>query len=133
MANHNSSRRGVHELAPEASLGAFIRTIIHDEMSAALDEKLPRHLEALRLPARGAELVESGWVNRKRAKEITGWSLRTIGRRIADGELAASGPRRDRIKRSDIDRMMAHRKGRIAAVSDEDEIAREADRLFGDK
>lgn len=133
MANPGPKRGGGGaDLAPEAQLGMFLRTVIHEEIGAALDERIPGYLASLRMPARPAGAVESVYITREQAAEITGYSLRTINRRIATAELAAYGARKDRIRRSDIDLMMARRPKRATALSDEDEASREVDRIMGE-
>lgn len=49
----------------------------------------------------------SGWVSRQKAAAITGFSKVTIDRLIRKGRLRAGGLRRDRIRRSDLGRLLA--------------------------
>ena len=112
----------------------LLRELIREELSALLDLKLSQHLSRQRLPALAAAEAPSAYVTRGQAAAITGYSLRTIARLIGRGELKACGPRRDRIKRFELDRMMAESPRRPPAGADPvDDVALEADRLLDDE
>lgn len=73
------------------------------------------------------------YVTRRQAAEISGYSLRTIGRLIQAGRLVASGPNLDRIKRFELDRMMdetAKRRGQGAVEQGDAEAQAMVDRIF---
>lgn len=89
-----------------------------------------------RLPPRAVEPVEHAYMTRAQVVAHTGYSKRTIERRIAEGVLHASGPRGDRIKRADVDRMMEADAAKGPARSDgsgDEEFETELDRLVNHK
>ncbi len=101
----------------------------------AIDDKLERILRGTApLPPRPAPPAEE-YVDRKQAAEITGYSPRTIYRLIHDGILVATGLRGNRIKRSDLDKMMAAvaKERGSAPVNEAEEISAEVDKLLNDE
>jgi len=141
-----SKRR--NELEDELSLEVVKRAatvFIQEQIDLALKERLPQLLrtgEARRPPqAAGGTTSDLGahYLTRQQVSQITGYSLRTITRLVDSGKLRACGPRRDRITRFEVDRMMAMRDGEGEGDDDPTpdpeaaDMAAEVDRLTGGK
>jgi hypothetical protein len=117
----------------EAQLGTLLKGAIGEVVEAAVAKVLPKALAAIRLPARPAE-PESAYVNRRKAATIMSYSPSTVGRLIAKGLLRASGTKRDRIARAEIDRFMAAAARREQVTIDEDAaLEAEARRIVDDE
>lgn len=51
--------------------------------------------------------ANDGYISREEAARITGYSSKTITRLVRAGKIQTYGPRRNRLRRSEIDAMMA--------------------------
>ena len=119
----------------KAMVQGWVKEAVREERDEA------ERLQQARRPPKAVEAVEIVYVNRAQAAARTGYSLRTIARRIADGVLPAYGPRADRIKLTDLERMMAgdateksQESPAPASASDEEAWAQaEVDRLLNDE
>lgn len=113
-----------------ASIEMLIRAIAREEVDARMRQELPRLPPA---PPPRAAAIEATYVTRKQASEITGYCRRTIDRLVADGKLPGYGPRLDRIKLSELHRMMADTRKRepVTHGDAEAEIKAEVARLLG--
>jgi hypothetical protein len=116
---------------------AFIR----EQIDLVLKERLPQLLrtgEARRppQPAGGtAEPIGEQYLSRQQVAHITGYSMRKIVRLIDSGKLRACGPRRDRITRFEVDRMMAMREDSEASndapVDEDADVTAAIDNVLG--
>lgn len=107
----------------------------------AIGAKLDRLLRATEdgdgpRPPKAAPVADE-YLTRRQAAKYAGYCDRTIGRMISEGKLAAVGLKRDRIKRSDVDRMMAEvaaQRGSASdsAASETDDVSAIVDRLIND-
>lgn len=110
-------------------MGALIR----DQVELALEKKLPQYLSTERRPPRAAggspaeQAPDDHYVTRAKAAEITGYSERTITRLIDSGKLKVCGPRRNRITRFEIDRMMEEKAERKRKGEPDVEVDADAD------
>jgi excisionase family DNA binding protein len=131
-----------HELEDALDLDLVKRAataFIREQIDAALKERLPQLLmragETRRppQPAGGAaEDLGPQYLTRQQVAQITGYSMRKIVRLIDSGKLRACGPRRDRITRFEVDRMMAMQDDCDAAAVDEDaDVTAAVDGVFG--
>lgn len=92
-----------------------IAGIVRKHVDRALEERLPELLQTDQ--RRGPQLaggpaptsLDPSYLSRQQVAQVTGYSSRTISRLIETGKLRACGPRRDRITRFEVDRMMAKR------------------------
>lgn len=129
----------------DGDIGRLLRELfgscIREQLDQALAEKLPQFLGEVRLSearrphrAAGPDAVAPEYLSRQQAAAVTGYSLRTITRLIDKGKLRACGPRRDRITRFEIERMMSliEEHGGEGGDSDDD-VAAEVDRLMDGK
>jgi excisionase family DNA binding protein len=115
-----------------------LRLYIDQKVEATVDARM-KELER-RAPRRAEELPSSDdekYMNRQQVAEMTGYCDRTIYRLIRERKLIATGLKRNRIKRSDVERMMAEaakeRANGTGPANEEDEIAAEAHRLLDDE
>jgi hypothetical protein len=127
-------KRDLEAMASVGGFGAQLEEVIRNGVKEGVRQALAEFALHDRMPPRPVEAVESVYVTRAQAARRTGYSLRTISRRIADGVLPAYGPRCDRIKVSDLDQMMTADVARKPQTpSEEDEIDAEVDRLLNDE
>jgi hypothetical protein len=113
----------------------IIKAMVREEVEARMKEVKAERLAAVqpRIPPRSAE-VEATYVTRKQASEIASYSRRTIDRLMADGKLPGYGPNRDRIKLSELHRMMAETARRECPKGEDTDavVNAEVDRLLND-
>jgi excisionase family DNA binding protein len=122
-----------------------IAGIVRKQVDLALKERLP---ELLRTDQRrGPQLaggpatspLDPSYLTRQQVAQVTGYSSRTIARLIDNGKLRACGPRRDRITRFEVDRMMAKRdeigaeETGVDPINPDADIDAEVERLTGGK
>lgn len=86
-------------------------------------------------PATPAQPQGAEWITRKEAARLTAYSIKTITRLIDRGELPVYGPNRDRIRREDLDRVMAaasrpSAESKPSGDDEQDEIERSVERAI---
>lgn len=121
------------------SIGRVIDWLVREHVQRAVREYLPQLIdEALRLqrlapPTSGQSHDE--YLTRREAARIAKLSPRTIARYIEAGKLRPSGPRRDRVTRSELDRFLqaegVEEATELGQESEDDGMSREVDRLMG--
>jgi excisionase family DNA binding protein len=102
-----SDRRVAHLLPPPLQ-DKLVTVMIPERWMHTVEDKLQRVEELLvtRSPPPPAP-ANDGYISREEAARVTGFSGKTIKRLEQAGKLRTYGPRRNRLKRSEVDAMMA--------------------------
>jgi excisionase family DNA binding protein len=96
------------ELPLSEALSKALAPIVADLVRRAIKSSPVRDGETRRAP-HATPVPESVYLTRQQVASYLGYSLRTVTRLIDSGKLRPCGPRRDRVTRSECDRMMATR------------------------
>ena len=109
---------------PFAILERCMASWLEERLRAILDEKLREWIPKATAPGSAASDERPEYLSRDEAAKLAGYSAKTITRWIRAGKLRPYGLRGERVKRSEIENLMAELPSTGEAGEDEAAVAR---------